>query len=112
MTHQELTRERNLFLGIFILGPPLVLFLISIFLAAAETTIIPTGYLYFLSITPCIYAVYKLSKFFKVDTSLIILYSLLAMFPVLYLVPFIGLLLRVKFVRRTINVPSELIKLD
>jgi len=58
--------------------------------------------------TPCIYAVYKLSKFLKVDTSLIVLYCLLAMFPVLYLAPFVGLLLKVKSVRRTISVSSEL----
>jgi len=60
--------------------------------------------------TPCIYAVYKLSKFLKVDTSLIVLYCLLAVFPVLYLVPFIGLLLKVKSVRKSISMSPELTK--
>jgi hypothetical protein len=114
MTHEELTKERNIFLGVFIL----VALFALLFRTLTGTGIIEiskelelfAGIMTLLSKAVFVYIVYRLSKFLKVSVALTILYCLLTIFSILYLIPFIGLLLKVKSVRKTISESSELVK--
>lgn len=89
MTREELTKERNIFIGIFIL--------VALF-ALLFRTLTVTGIIEFtkevelfaeimtlLSKVVFIYIVYRLSRFLKVSIGLTILYYVLAVFSVLYL---------------------------
>jgi hypothetical protein len=114
VTHRELTRERNFFLGAFIL---VVLFAL-LFRTLTGTGIIEiseeielfAGIMSLLSKGVFVYIVYRLSRFLKVSKGLTFLYCLSAIFSVLYLVPFIGLLLKVKSVRKSVSMSPELTK--
>jgi hypothetical protein len=114
VTHEELTKERNIFLFFFILLATFSALFMGLKMGGIiEITEDVQGFAVIMTLLSkgvFIYLVYRFSRFLKLSIGLTILYCLLAPFSVLYLIPFIGLLLKVKSVRKNISVLSESVK--
>ena len=120
LTHEELTKERNIFIVFFILA----FVLSALFNHLRMNSILKIdehfqasdfhGYsviLTFLKVV-FIYFVYRLSRFLKVSTGLTVFYCMLALITLAQIIPFTLLLAKVKSTRVSINTPSESLKHD
>ena len=120
MTHGKLTKERNIFIGIFILA-----FVLSVLFKHLRMQSILKidenfqasdfhGYVVILTFLKgiFIYFVYRLSRFLKVSSGLTVLYCMLAPISLLQIIPFALLLTKVKSTMVSISALSESIKPD
>ncbi len=107
MTHEKLTKERNIFIVFFILA-----FVLSALFSHLRMQNILTidenfqasdfhGYIVILTFLKLvfIYSVYRLSQFLKISKGLIVLYCVLSPISLLQIIPFTLLLLKVKHTR-------------
>ena len=115
MTHEKLRKERNIFIGFFILT-----FVLSAFFQHLRMQSILKidenfqasdfhGYNVILTFLKgvFIYLVYRLSRFLKISTGLTVLYCMLAPLSLLQFISFTFLLVKVKSMRKSINASSE-----
>ncbi|GEB32183.1 hypothetical protein [Brevibacillus parabrevis] len=107
MTNDKITNERNIFLfGFFLLLVIGVSFRIMQMTATEEMILTIQSFAIIATLAGkilFIYFVFRLSRFLKQSWWLTILYCVLAPFSLLYLIPFVGLLLGVKQARKNIN---------
>ena len=107
MTHEKLTKERNIFIVFFTLS-----FVLSALFSHLRMQSILTidenfqasdfhGYIVILTFLKLvfIYSVYRLSRFLKASKGLTVLYCVLAPVSLLQIIPFTLLLLKVKHTR-------------
>lgn len=110
MTNETLTKERNFFLtGFFTLVAIGVVFRLLELSTSPDAVEGVQGLGAILTLVVkvvFIYLVFRLSRFLRQPVWLTILYCVLAPFSLLYLIPFIGLLIGVKNARRAL-VPSK-----
>ncbi len=115
MTHEKLRKERNIFIGFFILA-----FILATFFQHLRMQDIQKidenfqasdfyGYIVILRIFQgvFIYIVYRLSRLLKISTGLTVLYCMLAPVSLLQFISFTLLLVKVKSIRKSINASSE-----
>ena len=106
MTDQALTKERNFFLVGFIVlaGVGVVFRLIALSTPPASLEVVQTLGVTLTLVAKAIfiYLVFRLSRFLRQNVWLTIVYCVLAPFTLLYLIPFIGLLVGVKNARRKV----------
>ena len=108
MTDTQLTRERNLFLGGFALLIVMGIALRTMVMQASESATDDAPGSVFAGATVVVakialaYLVFRLSRFLQQPVWLTLLYCLSAPFPILYLVPVIGLLVAVRTARKAI----------
>ncbi len=115
MTHEKLRKERNIFIGFFILAFVLAAFFqhlrMQSILKIDENFQASDfhGYIVILTFLKgvFIYIVYRLSRLLKISTGLTVLYCMLAPLSLLQFISFTFLLVKVKSMRKSINASSE-----
>ena len=104
LSNETLTKERNFFLTGF-----LILVLIGVFFRLNSLSVSPDALETYQGIGAIgtlgakailVYLVFRLSRFLRQPVWLTVLYCILAPFPLLYLIPLVGLLIGVKNTRR------------
>ncbi len=120
MTHEELTKERNIFIVSFILA----FVLYALFNHLRMNSILKIdeyvqasdfhGYTIIITFLKAVfmYFVYRLSRFLEVSRGLTVVYCMLALITLLQILPFTLLLAKVKSTRVSIDTPSESLKHD
>ncbi len=115
MTEGKLIKERNIFIGFFILAFVLSAFFqhlrMQSILKIDENFQASDFYSYIVILTflkgVFIYIVYRLSRFLKISTGLTVLYCMLAPLSLLQFISFTFLLVKVKSMRKSIDASSE-----
>ena len=103
ITNEKLNEERKIFVGGFAL-----IILATFVLSKILIGVLPIEYYPSIPLIAkafFVYLVFRLSRFLNQPIWLTIIYCILAPFSLLYLIPFIGLLIEVKRTRKKITCP-------